>query len=287
VQIETLNNFFTDGASLDVLRLDLPDPVSYGNKFFKMKYHLQEMRSLQLNRIITFGGAFSNHIAAVAVTGKKENIETVGIVRGDELSENSNEVLRYASSCGMKLIFISREEYRKRNDPDYRKKIMHDYPGYYFLNEGGSGILGMKGCKEILSPQTKKYDVVVCPVGTGTTLAGIISSAEPHQEIIGVTVLEGKDYLEYVIKTLLEKENVQPKWKLNGNYTFGGYGNTNSILKNFISEIKNKFSLPLDPVYSGKALFGIPEMQKENEFSGKHFLFIHTGGYAFTKSKSA
>ena len=248
-----------------------------------MKYHLEEMRFLKLNRLVTFGGAFSNHIAAVAVAGKKENIETVGIIRGDELNESSNEVLRFASSCAMKLVFISREEYRKRNEVDYRKKILNDYPGYYFLNEGGSGVLGMKGCKEILSEQTKKHDVIVCPVGTGTTLAGIISSAEIHQEIIGVTVVEGKDYLAYAVKTLLENENVTAKWKLNDGYTFGGYGNTNSVLKNFISEIKNKFSLPLDHVYSGKTLFGIGEMQKENEFRGKHFLFVHTGGYAFEK----
>jgi 1-aminocyclopropane-1-carboxylate deaminase len=280
-KIETISNFFADGISLDVLRLDLPDPISGGNKSFKLKYNLEEMRRQKLNRLLTFGGAFSNHIAAVATAGKKEKIETIGIIRGDELNENSNAVLKYASDCGMKLVFISREEYRKRNELYFIENILVKYGPAYFLAEGGSGELAVKGCMEILSAETDKYDAIVCPVGTGSTLAGIIAAAKGNQEIIGITVLEGKDYLEYVVRTLLENKRAIAKWKLNGNFTFGGYGNSNSVLKNFIVEMKNKYSLPLDPIYSGKTLFGIREMKKEDSLRGKNLLFIHTGGYAF------
>ncbi len=283
--MDVLPDFFggEGNSSLGILRLDLPDPIAGGNKSYKLKYNLEEMRRSGLKRLLTFGGAFSNHIAAVATAGKKENMETIGMIRGEELNGNSNAVLKHAVSCGMKLVFISRDEYRKRNDADFHEAIIREYGPLYLLPEGGSNEFAVKGCQEILSVATEKYDVIVCPVGTGATLAGIISSAKKHQEIIGVAVLEGKNYLEEEVKKSLAGKNAAAKWRINHDFTFGGYGKSSIELENFIVEMKNGCSLPLDHVYSGKTLFAICEMEKGNEFRGKHFLFVHTGGYAFSK----
>lgn len=280
-RIDSLNDFFADGEGLDVLRLDLPEPLAGGNKSYKLKYNLEEMRRLGLTRLLTFGGAFSNHIAAVAFAGKKNKLETIGIIRGDELNESSNEVLKFATACDMQLVFVSREDYRKRNEKEFCEKLLGKFGPAYLLPEGGSNDFAVKGCKEILSEQTEKYDVIVCPVGTGATLAGLIAGAKAHQEIIGVAVLSGKDYLENEVKQLLANENHFAKWGINHDFTFGGYGKSSKELDDFILEMKRKYSLPLDAIYSAKTLFAIREMKKGTAGS-KQFLFVNTGGYAFT-----
>jgi 1-aminocyclopropane-1-carboxylate deaminase len=270
------------GETLSILRLDLPDPLSGGNKSFKLKYNLAEMKRLGYNRLLTFGGAFSNHIAAVANAGRKNNFETVGIIRGDELRHDSNAVLNYATECGMKLIFVSRDEYRKRNNPEFIEELLKRYGPAYLLPEGGSNEFAVKGCREILSEGTGLFDTIICPVGTGATLAGIIAAAKPTQEIIGIAVLEGKDYLEKEVSTLLQNENILAKWKIVHDFTFGGYARSSSELEIFVNEMKSKHDLSLDLIYSGKALFAINEMKKGNALRGKHLLFVHTGGYAFS-----
>lgn len=267
--------------SFSILRLDLPDPLSGGNKKFKLKYNLEEMEGSGFKTMLTFGGAFSNHIAAVATAGKKNNFRTIGIIRGDELTEMSNPVLQYASDCGMQLIFISRDDYRKRNDLSFCEFLLAKYGPAYLLPEGGSNALAVQGCAEILSDKTGSYDVIICPVGTGATLAGIISSAQPNQEIIGVAVLEGRNYLENEVEKFLDKRTLLSEWKIEHDFTLGAYGKSSVELKKFVAEAKNKFGLPLDEVYSGKALFAVSELIKRNDFSEKKVLFIHTGGYAF------
>lgn len=277
-QIDLLSNFWADGNSLAVLRLDLPDPLAGGNKSFKLKYNLEEMKWRGLDKLLTFGGAFSNHIAAVANAGIQNNFETIGIIRGEELNANSNAVLKYASACGMKLVFVSREDYRRRNDPEFINELLQQLGPAYVLPEGGSNELAVKGTKEILSEATDQFDTIVCPVGTGATLAGIIATAKPHQEVVGVAVLEGKEYLEREVERLLKNEIVRAKWKIEHGFTLGGYAHSSAELENFITGMGAKYDLPLDAVYSGKALFALQQMKKR---SGKNVLFIHTGGYAF------
>jgi 1-aminocyclopropane-1-carboxylate deaminase len=283
-QVEKYPHFFgeSENDALAVLRIDLPDPLAGGNKSYKLKYNLEEMKRTGFSKLITFGGAFSNHIAAVAHAGKKNNFETIGIIRGDELTSDSNTVLKYASACGMQLIFISREEYRKRNDADFIAALLKKYGPSYLLPEGGSNEYAVKGCKEILSEATDAYDVIICPVGTGATLAGIIGGSSAHQHIIGIAVLNGKTYLENEVSRLLKNEIVKATWEINHDFTFGGYANTLPVLSDFIAKINSVYQLPLDLVYSGKALFAIAEMQKGEIFRGKRLLFIHTGGYAFS-----
>jgi len=278
--IQKINNFFGDD-SLSILRLDLPDPITGGNKFFKLKYNLEEMKRQGQQRLLTFGGAFSNHIAAVATLGKKNNFETIGIIRGDELTEMSNKVLEYASNCGMKLIFVSREQYREKNNLDFQNSLLEKYGPFYLLHEGGANELAVKGCKEILSLETEKYLQIVCPVGTGATLAGIISSANSEQKIVGVAVLQGKGYLEKEVERFLASENSHADWTIEHGFTLGGYGKSSSELRQFIYEMESQYDLPLDEIYSGKTLFAISQMKRQGLLGHGNILFVHTGGYSF------
>lgn len=281
MRIETLEDFFGNGNSLDILRLDLPAPLSGGNKSFKLNYNIRAMKEAGLNTLVTFGGAFSNHIAAVANAGKKEKIKTIGIIRGNELNENSNAVLKFASQCGMEMFFVSREKYRERNEPGFIEAIFSNPGQYYILPEGGSNELAVRGCKEILSEATEKYKKIILPVGTGATMAGIIAAAKPHQHIIGIAVLEGRNYLENEVQKLLQNENPSASWEIDHDFTFGGYAKSSAGLEDFIPEMKSKYNLPLDPVYSGKALFAAYKTLKGS--TGSPCLFVHTGGYAFYK----
>jgi 1-aminocyclopropane-1-carboxylate deaminase len=280
-EIQILPDFFGK-TPLSILRLDLPDPVSGGNKIFKLKYNLVEMRKQGFEKLLTFGGAFSNHIAAVATAGKKNGFGTVGIIRGDELTEISNPVLDYASSCGMKLVFISREDYRKRNEKEFQGQLLEQYGPAYLLPEGGSNEFAVKGCMEILSEATDFYDEIFCPVGTGATLAGIIVGAKKHQLITGIAVLNGKEYLEKEVEKFLSGETVNAEWQIVHDFTGGGYGKSSPGLKDFEADMKNKYDLPLDEIYSAKTLYAISQMKKTNLLRGENPLFIHTGGYAFS-----
>lgn len=269
---------FVNECRIDLLRLDLPDPVSGGNKFFKLKYNLEECTRSGKKRMLTFGGAFSNHIAAVAAAGKANGISTIGIIRGEELSASSNEVLQFASSCGMELHFVSRENYRKRNDPEFLAALSPQFDDPYLLPEGGSNALAVKGCMEILPREAMTADLIFCPVGTGATLAGIIASAAAHQHVIGIAVLEGKEYLEAEVHRHLAGFDVQAAWEINADFTFGGYAKTDATLSRFIAEQQQ---LPLDPVYSGKCFYAMLQLVQSGNFPLRQFLFIHTGGYRF------
>lgn len=229
--------------------------------------------------MLTFGGAFSNHIAAVAAAGKANGISTIGIIRGEELSASSNEVLQFASSCGMELHFVSRENYRKRNDPEFLAALSPQFDDPYLLPEGGSNALAVKGCMEILPREAMTADLIFCPVGTGATLAGIIASAAAHQRVIGIAVLEGKEYLEAEVRRHLAGFDVKADWEINADFTFGGYAKTDAKLSRFIEEQP----LPLDPVYSGKCFYAMLQLAQSDNFPLRQFLFIHTGGYHLLK----
>jgi 1-aminocyclopropane-1-carboxylate deaminase len=277
VQHPPIQKLNQTGGEIYLLRLDLPDPLSGGNKFYKLKRNLEEIRRQKKTSLLTFGGAFSNHIAAVAAAGRRAGIPTTGIIRGEELNKDSNKVLRFAAECGMQLHFISREDYRKRNDPEFVRSLAMLSDDAYILPEGGSNAFAVKGCMEILPPESAAFDIIICPVGTGATLAGIIASAAAHQLVTGIAVLEGKSYLETEVKNLLTGFSASASWQINHDFNFGGYAKTDTRLEEFIAEMKN--TLPLDNIYSGKALFAAKEIAKEAH--GKKILFIHTGGYAF------
>ena len=247
-----------------------------GNKFRKLKYNLKELQERASVGILTFGGAFSNHIAATAAAGQLLNISTVGIIRGEELATKieTNPTLAYAKSCGMQFEFVSRSLYRQKTESTYINDLQEKYPNYYIIPEGGTNDLAIMGCKEILSEFDKEFDIICCAVGTGGTISGLINSSLPKQKIIGFPALKGAFLNEDICKFA-----TQSNWELCNDYHFGGYAKVDSNLIHFINNFKKEFEIPLDPVYTGKMMFGIFDLIQKGVFStSAKILAIHTGG---------
>ena len=192
-------------------REDLIHPIISGNKFRKLKYNLKKLKKNKNSLLITFGGAFSNHLLAVAYLGKIEGIKTLAIVRGEELKNSKlNTTLQKCSDFGMKFEFVSREKYRERNSNKYNYELQNKFKNAYIVPEGGTNILGVKGCEEILSESDKNFfDVVCVPVGSGGTFSGLINSSLEKQKILGFSALNNSNISE-VINKFVKKDN----WKL-------------------------------------------------------------------------
>ena len=273
-------NFASRNISLYIKREDLLHPEVSGNKFRKLKYNLLRAKERNHETLLTFGGAYSNHIAAVAAAGHLLGFKTIGIIRGEELEKDihitllKNPTLRYAVSKGMKLKFVSREEYRRKSTAEFIENLRTQLGDFYLLPEGGTNEFAVKGCGEILSEEDKEFDHICCPVGTGGTIAGIINSAQPHQTVLGFPALKG-NFLSEEISRFTTSEN----WKLITDYHFGGYGKVSAELINFINEFSNKYHIPLDPVYTGKMFFGIFDLVEKGAFpQNSRILAVHTGG---------
>ncbi len=267
-------------SSLAFLRLDLPDPVEGGNKRYKLKYNIEDFRASGKSRIITFGGAFSNHIAATASVCARLSIPSVGIIRGEELNWNANRVLQFASQCGMELHFVSREEYRLRHDSDYVVSLQHRFSDAFVIPEGGTNESAVRGCEEILSEETFFARHIFLPVGTGGTISGIIRSLQLHQKAHGIAVVASEESLRSAISEL-SGSNTRDKWELHSQFTFGGYGKTQGFPSEFIAHIQSNSGVSLDFVYSGKALYGTLQIIQDRGYNPAECLFVHTGGYAF------
>lgn len=267
-------------ASLAFLRLDLPHPVEGGNKRFKLKYNIEDFRASGKKRILTFGGAFSNHIAATASFCARFSVPSVGIIRGEELNRNANRVLQFASQSGMELHFVSREEYRLRHDSDYVVSLQHRFPDAFVIPEGGTNESAVRGCEEILSEETFFAKHIFLPVGTGGTISGIIRSLQPHQKAHGIAVVASEDALKSTIARLSGKAEGD-YWELHSQFTYGGYGKMRGFPQEFIAYMRSEIGMPLDFVYSGKALYGSLQIMKERGYNPAECLFVHTGGYAF------
>ena len=256
--------------SLFIKREDLIHPFISGNKYRKLKYNILEAQAQEKNILLTFGGAFSNHITAVAAAGKKSNLQTIGVIRGEELANNfentleTNSTLRFAHDCGMKFKFVSRDVYRDKNSKDFITDLKNEYGDFYLIPEGGTNDLAIKGCEEILTNDDEKYDYICTCVGTGGTIAGLINSAGAKQKVVGFSALKG-DFLKDEIAVLTSKKN----WELVTDYHFGGYGKIKTELITFINEFKDKTGIPLDPIYTGKMLYGIVDMYRAGYFTKK------------------
>lgn len=247
-----------------------------GNKFRKLKYNIAALEKQGLQGIVTFGGAFSNHIAAVAALGNAKGIKTIGIIRGEELISkiDSNATLKFAQAHGMTFEFVSRENYKLRNDANYLEQLKIKYPQFLILPEGGTNELAMKGCQEILTASDAEFDFIACCVGTGGTMIGLINSVLPHQKVLGFPALK-EDFLQKDICKFAQNNN----WELIRDYHFGGYGKTNHELISFINEFYDETKIPLDPIYTGKMVFGILDLIKNQYFEPHHkILMIHSGG---------
>ena len=266
---------------LYIKREDQIHPLVSGNKFRKLKYNLQEATNQQKKTLLTFGGAFSNHIVATAVAGTLRGFRTIGIIRGDELGKDvsktlaNNSTLRKASEHGMKFEFISREYYREKTRPQFIETLQEKHGDFYSIPEGGTNELAIKGCEEILTTEDSQFDYICSCVGTGGTISGIINNAKDHQKVLGFPALKG-DFLENEILKYAKK---QENWELIKEYHFGGYGKYTDELIHFINRFKSETDIPLDPIYTGKMMFGIVDMIKKNRFiNGSKILIIHSGG---------
>ncbi|MHA7842604.1 MAG: 1-aminocyclopropane-1-carboxylate deaminase/D-cysteine desulfhydrase [Winogradskyella sp.] len=251
-------------------------PFISGNKYRKLKYNIQKAKDIKRSTLLTFGGAYSNHIAATAYAGKFYNFKTIGVIRGGELKNKieSNPTLKFAKGCGMQFKFIDRDAYRHKSENDFIEKLKVDYGDFYLIPEGGTNQLAVKGCEEILKEDDNDFDFICCCVGTGGTISGLINSAKPHQKILGFPALKG-DFIREDIRKFAKKDN----WDLITDYHFGGYGKIKPELIMFINDFKKKYNIPLDPIYTGKMMFGIFDLMEKQFFpKDAKILSIHTGG---------
>ncbi|PCJ98688.1 MAG: 1-aminocyclopropane-1-carboxylate deaminase [Flavobacteriaceae bacterium] len=263
-------------VSLFIKREDEIHPFISGNKYRKLKYNLVEAQNTGYKTILTFGGAYSNHIAATACAGKEYGLKTLGVIRGEELADkwSENPTLTLAHEHGMEFVFVSREKYREKEKQSFLEHLENEYGAFYMLPEGGTNQLAIKGCEEILSETDEDFDVLCCSIGTGGTIAGIINSSHTHQKTLGFPALKGVFIKEDICK-FARKES----WGLMTDYHFGGYAKINAELVHFINEFKEKTLIPLDPIYTGKMLFGILDLVSKGYFKPKtKILAIHTGG---------
>lgn len=270
------------GVELYVLRLDQTDARVSGNKWFKLKYNLREAQRQRNNTVLSFGGAYSNHIHALAWAGKQLGIQTVGIIRG-EPAYAANPTLQDAARWGMKLIFVNRSEYRRRHDDDYLNELQVRFGDVFIVPEGGSNRFAVEGAAEIVTNEmVETYQItdVVLPCGTGGTLAGVAVS-QPSLNVLGIPVLKKAEFLLNDIDQLLRDSSCArcSNWSLDFNGHFGGYAKVPTELLEFISEIRARYNLPLEQIYTGKMLFRLIELIKMGRFQeGSRILAIHTGG---------
>jgi len=264
------------GIDLYLKREDRIHPMISGNKYRKLKYNILEAKKLGFKKLLSYGGAFSNHIAAVASVGKEFDFDTIGIIRGQELQRkiNENPTLNFARSCGMQFKFVDRASYREKNTLEFIDKLEEDFGHFYLIPEGGTNELAIKGCEEILTNGDTDYDFICCSVGTGGTISGLINSSKPDQQILGFPALKG-DFLKKEIVKFAHKSN----WELITNYHFGGYAKVTKELIDFINAFKMNTKIQIDPVYTGKMMFGIMDLIDKGFFpKGSKILAIHTGG---------
>lgn len=263
------------GVRLFMRREDLLFPQLSGNKFRKLKYNLAAAREQGFQRLITFGGAYSNHIHATAAAGRLYGFETVGLIRGDELAGKPlNPTLEDARQAGMQLVFLSRADYARRGQPDFRETCLSRFGPAYLLPEGGTNELAIQGCAEMLEPGDAQFDFLCCAVGTGGTLAGLVRGAVPGQRVLGYPALKAGGLGAELLK-FIPGEN----WELSNHSHGGGYGKVTPELIAFINGFRAQTGIPLDAVYTGKMMLALLEdVQSGRIPSGASVLAIHTGG---------
>jgi 1-aminocyclopropane-1-carboxylate deaminase len=265
--------------AVDVLRLDLLHPVVSGNKWFKLKGHLRAAMASPDRPILTFGGAWSNHLVATAFAAKQLGLPAIGIIRG-ERSPKLSATLEDATSYGMSLIFISREEYARKEQPEFLQELAKSYPGVYIIPEGGGGEAGILGSEDILKGiDTQKYTHILCAIGTGTTFLGLIRASTPDQQVIGVPVLKGFDTLEAIDKDNILRPELRARCRLLPDFHFGGYARHPQQLLDFMNSFYRETGIPSDIVYTGKLFYALEQGLSQSFFPAhSRILVVHSGG---------
>jgi len=266
---------------LFVKRLDKVHPFISGNKWFKLKYNLIEAKKLGYRTLLTFGGAYSNHIAATAFAAKEKNLKSIGLIRGEEHFP-LNSTLAFARKNGMELHYVSRSDYREKSTPHFLEKLKVQFGDFYLLPEGGTNELAVKGASEILN-ETDTQDYICCAVGTGGTIAGIINATNSMQQVIGFPAIKGYDSLLEDVRCWTENN----KFKFINSYSYSGYAKASKELVDFINQFNSLHNIPLDAIYTGKMMLGIMDLIKQDYFpKGSAILAIHSGGLQGNKGMS-
>jgi len=287
--LQQLQSDFLKKANIQlfVKRDDLIHPLFGGNKWRKQKYNLIHAREKQSDTLLTFGGAWSNHIYATAAAARHFGFSSIGIIRGEKHTP-LNTTLAFAESCGMQLHYISRAEYRKKHEPQYLQKLKHQFGEIYILPEGGSNTLALKGCEEIVDEINREierpFDVICCASGTGATLAGLVKALKPEQSAIGFSALKGGEFLneegtnflcDAYHDTNLDRKN----WEIETAFHFGGYAKINDELIHFMRTFQSEYGFALDAVYTGKMFYGLFKHIENKTFKpGSTIVAIHSGG---------
>jgi 1-aminocyclopropane-1-carboxylate deaminase/D-cysteine desulfhydrase-like pyridoxal-dependent ACC family enzyme len=266
-------------VSLHLLRLDEVHPLISGNKWFKLKYNLLKARQEGHDTLLTFGGAYSNHIFATAAAGKEYGFKTIGIIRGEK-TEPLNPTLKFASEQGMQLVYVSREDYRNKDSPRFHDWLVSQFGRCFIIPEGGSNTLAVRGCAEILH-LPHAYHYIACCVGTGGTLAGILESNQEQAKVLGFSALKGGNFLYEEVNRLTKaySGNMYENYRIVEDYHFGGYAKADTELVDFINRFRQEQQVQLDPIYTGKMMYGLFDMAAAGYFpQGSRILAVHSGG---------
>jgi 1-aminocyclopropane-1-carboxylate deaminase len=281
IYIQDIREIYNNTLNISILRADVIDPVVSGNKWFKLQYYVRDAVEAGKTTLATFGGAYSNHIVATSKYGATKGLQTVGFIRGEKPTKLS-PTLNDAIQNGMTLHFVSREDFL---DP---KKIMQEnmHESWAWIPEGGYGIKGAEGASTLLTiKDTHAFDTIICAVGTGTMMAGIIKAAAPHQKIIGLSVLKNNVSIDTEIKALLTAEESKKNFEINHDYHFGGYAKYTPALINFMNDCYKISEVPLDFVYTAKCMYGVKDLASKGKFEpSSNILLIHSGGLQGNRS---
>ena len=281
--LQLLPSYSSRQYQVSILRLDQIHPIVSGNKWYKLRFYIQEANDKKASSIVSFGGPYSNHLVALAYAAKENNFKSMGYVRANK-NEPITPSLAEAIGYGMQLEFIGRTHFQSIKNELIQNNITEASASIYFIDEGGYGTLGAKGAATILSSSaTSVFDYIIAAVGTGTMLAGIINAAEPHQKIIGIPVLKNEISLEAEINALVTQQPID--WKLLHQFHQGGYAKINPALIEFMNALWTHEKVPTDMVYTGKLLFAVKALIKENYFeANSKVLVLHSGGLQGNRS---
>ncbi len=278
--------FDSAGISCDVAFLDSVHPLFGGNKWFKLKYNLEEAKRRRANAVLTFGGAYSNHIYATAAACKQFGIPCIGMIRG-EVADLSNPTLSKAREWGMQIHIVSKLDYAEKDTELFEYELHEKFGNVYIIPEGGHNYLGINGCMEILSQLANDYDTIICSVGSGTTITGLLLSAKPQQELIGFAPMKGgtylKDSIAYDLNQFLGDKpaaaELLERLKIIDDYHFGGFAKVNEELRKEKLKLEQVFGFELDFVYTTKMFYGLFDLIAKQYFKpNTKILALHTGG---------
>lgn len=264
----------TEALKLWVKRDDLIDPYISGNKWRKLKYTLEKAVRLHKLHLITFGGAYSNHLVATAAAAARSGFKSTAFVRGEPVE---NEMLLLCRLFGMKLIFTNREEYK--NKPALFKSFFKDDPAAFFIDEGGASPEAVRGCAEIIDELPEDIDHLFCAAGTGTTAAGLLKGIQRRKlktQLHIIPVLKGGDFIANEIYNYTD--NIEQLY-LHTDYHFGGYAKTQPELLTFMAKFIADHGMLIDPVYTAKMFYAIFDLAGKKYFKPTDkIVALHTGG---------